>query len=102
MSGEDVWHCSRVCGTYKAKEKWMVTQMPEQVIGRIIRLCSLEGDIVFDPFVGSGTTIAVAKKLGRRHLGFELSTNYAKKALERVQAVKAGDPLDNPDIQGGQ
>jgi site-specific DNA-methyltransferase (adenine-specific) len=50
--------------------------MPEQLLGRIIRLCSTAGDLVLDPFSGSATTVAVAKKLGRRWLAFELSEDY--------------------------
>jgi site-specific DNA-methyltransferase (adenine-specific) len=95
----DTWHCPRVCGTYKAREAWMTTQMPEQVIGRIIRLCSDEGDFVLDPFVGSGTTLAVAKKLGRRYMGFELSKNYAENANRRIEAAAKGQALDIPEIQ---
>jgi site-specific DNA-methyltransferase (adenine-specific) len=51
---------------------------------------------VFDPFTGSGTTLAVAKKLGRQFLGTELSEDYAKYATERLQGIRAGDPLDGP------
>ena len=43
-----------------------------------------EGDLVLDPFSGSATTVAVAKKLGRRYLGFELSTEYAKRGTDRL------------------
>jgi site-specific DNA-methyltransferase (adenine-specific) len=49
--------------------------------------------VVLDPFAGSGTTLAVAKKLGRRWLGFELSEKYAKKATERLDRVHEGQPL---------
>jgi site-specific DNA-methyltransferase (adenine-specific) len=45
--------------------------MPEQLLGRIIRACSNPGDVVLDPFGGSGTTLVVARKLHRRSLGFE-------------------------------
>jgi site-specific DNA-methyltransferase (adenine-specific) len=49
--------------------------------------------VVLDPFAGSGTTLAVAKKLGRCWLGFELSEKYAKKATERLDRVQEGQPL---------
>jgi site-specific DNA-methyltransferase (adenine-specific) len=68
--------------------------MPEQVLGRIIRACSNAGDIVLDPFGGSGTTLAVAKKLRRRYLGFELSPDYAAAINDRLRAAKPGQSLD--------
>ena len=70
---EDTWYFPRVCGTFKERAGWHGCQMPEQLLGRIIRACSNPGELVLDPFAGSGTTLAVAKKLGRRYLGFELS-----------------------------
>jgi site-specific DNA-methyltransferase (adenine-specific) len=68
--------------------------MPEQLLGRIIRASSNEGDLVLDPFGGSGTTLAVARKLGRRFLGFELSEQYAARIDQRLAAIRPGDPLD--------
>jgi site-specific DNA-methyltransferase (adenine-specific) len=47
-----------------------------------------------DPFGGSGTTLVVAKKLGRRYLGFELSADYAAQIRSRLDAVKVGQPLE--------
>lgn len=52
---------------------------------RIIRVCSNEGDIVLDPFLGSGTTCTVARALNRRSIGIECSEAYAGSAFERVQ-----------------
>ncbi len=80
---EDTWYFRRVCGTFKERAGWHGCQMPEQLLGRIIKSCSNPDDTVLDPFAGSGTTLVVAKKLGRRYLGFELSANYVKRA-ERV------------------
>jgi site-specific DNA-methyltransferase (adenine-specific) len=71
--------------------------MPEQLLGRIIRLCSNPGELVLDPFSGSGTTLAVAKKLERRFIGFELSSNYAEKIQARLDAIKPGDKLAGAD-----
>jgi site-specific DNA-methyltransferase (adenine-specific) len=68
--------------------------MPEQLLGRIIRVSSHAGDTVLDPFGGSGTTLAVAKKLGRRFIGSELSEQYAARIEERLAGIEAGDPLD--------
>lgn len=98
--GGNIWHCPRICGTFKSRARITQTQMPEQVLGRIIRLCSKPGDIVYDPMIGSGTTLAVAKKLGRQFLGCELSRSYARQAQQRINGVSKGDPLLHPDIQG--
>jgi site-specific DNA-methyltransferase (adenine-specific) len=68
--------------------------MPEQLLARIIRVCSNEGDLVVDPFSGSATTLAVAKKLGRRFLGFDLSKTYVNLGNKRLAAVEAGDRLE--------
>jgi len=86
---EDVWYLSRVCGTFKERLGWHPCQLPEAMLERIVKLASHEGDVVFDPFVGSGTTLAVAARLGRRWLGCELSGDYAKKARERIKHVEA-------------
>jgi site-specific DNA-methyltransferase (adenine-specific) len=71
--------------------------MPEQLLGRIIRACSNEGDVVLDPFGGSGTTLVVAKKLGRHYLGFELSPEYAARIEARLKAARAGQPLEGSE-----
>lgn len=91
---EDTWYFPRVCGTFKERAGWHGCQMPEQLLGRIIRACSKPSELVLDPFAGSGTTLAVAKKLGRRFLGFELSKQYAAQIRQRLSAIRAGDRLD--------
>jgi site-specific DNA-methyltransferase (adenine-specific) len=90
----DTWYFPRVCGTFKERAGWHGCQMPEQLLGRIIRACSDPGGIVLDPFGGSGTTLAVARKLGRRYLGFELSPEYASQIEARLSSVKVGQPLE--------
>ena len=91
---EDTWYFPRVCGTFKERSGWHGCQMPEQLLGRIIRACSQPGDLVLDPFGGSGTTLAVAKKLGRSFLGLELSEQYATRIKERLASIRTGDTLD--------
>lgn len=93
---EDVWYFPRVCGTFKERAGWHGCQMPEQLLGRIIKVCSNAGETVLDPFGGSGTTLVVAKKLERRFIGFELSKNYAKQIQARLNATNVGDPLYAP------
>ena len=93
----------RVCGTFKERAGWHGCQMPEQLLGRIIRASSNPGDLVIDPFTGSGTTLAVARKLGRRALGFELSPEYAARAQIRLEAAQPGQRLEGgaePTVAG--
>jgi site-specific DNA-methyltransferase (adenine-specific) len=89
----DTWYFPRVAGTFKERAGFHGCQMPEQLLGRIIRACSHEGHLVLDPFVGSGSTMVVAKKLGRHWFGFDLSADYVTKARQRLDAVAVGDPL---------
>ena len=49
---------------------------PDELVRRIIELCSLKNDLVVDPFTGSGTTVSTANKLGRKWIGYELNTSY--------------------------
>ena len=93
----DTWFFSRVCGTFKERKGWHGCQMPEQLLGRIIRVSSNPGELVLDPFSGSGTTLAVAKKLGRDWIGFELSKGYARQAEARLKKIRKGDPLDGAE-----
>ena len=90
----DTWYFPRVAGTFKEREGFHGCQMPEQLLGRIIRCSSNEGDVVLDPFAGSGTTLAVARKLGRQYIGFELSPEYARQARARIRKARPGDLLD--------
>ena len=71
------------------------TQKPEKLLAKLLLASSREGDFVFDPFLGSGTTAAVARKLARRFLGIEIDENYACLALKRVEMAN-----DDPSVQG--
>src|SRR5262245_4624113 len=83
----DTWFFSRVCGTFRERTGHPC-QMPEAVLERIVRVSSSPGDLVLDPFAGSGTTLAVARRLGRRYLGVELSPEYAEGARQRLKLVQ--------------
>ncbi|MBN2811350.1 MAG: site-specific DNA-methyltransferase [Spirochaetales bacterium] len=65
------------------------TQKPEKLVAKLILASSRPGDIVFDPFAGSGTTAVTAKKLGRRWVGIEQNPEYCLWAQKRLE--KAGD-----------
>jgi site-specific DNA-methyltransferase (adenine-specific) len=82
----DVWFYPRVCGTFKERVDHPC-QMPLAVLDRIIAVSSNPGDLVLDPFVGSGTTLVSAKRLGREYQGFELSPAYAAIARARLAAT---------------
>jgi site-specific DNA-methyltransferase (adenine-specific) len=94
---QNVWYFPRVCGTFKERAGFHGCQMPEQLLARIIKVSSNPGELVVDPFAGSGSTLVVAKKLWRDWLGFEISANYAKRIRRRLAGVSAGDPLDGPE-----
>jgi modification methylase len=68
------------------------TQKPEALLHRCILSASKPGEVILDPFFGSGTTGAVAKKLGRRWIGLEREEVYAKAARKRIEKVIPGDP----------
>lgn len=71
------------------------TQKPEKLIAKIMLASSRPGDVVLDPFLGSGTTSVVAKKLGRRYIGIELEEQYCVWAERRLEAA-----AENSAIQG--
>lgn len=97
-AGEDTWYFPRVAGTFKERAGFHGCQMPEQLLGRIIRFCSEEGELVLDPFSGSATTVAVAKKLSRRYVAFDLSEEYVTHGLARLESIQVGGALDGaPD-----
>ena len=89
----DTWYFARVAGTFKEREGFHGCQMPEQLLARIIRTSSKAQDLVLDPFCGSGTTVSVAKKLGRQWMGFELSNDYVNFINQRLERISVGDAL---------
>ncbi len=91
---EDTWYFPRVAGTFKERAGFHGCQMPEQLLGRIIRTCSVQNSLVLDPFSGSATTLAVAKKLGRNFIGFDVSSDYIEYGTKRLSNTEAGDALN--------
>ncbi len=75
-------------------EKAHTTQKPESLLYRVILASSNEGDVILDPFSGSGTTAAVARKLGRRYVGIEREERYVEVARERLRSVRPLKPDD--------
>lgn len=68
------------------------TQKPEALLAKIILAATNPGDVIIDPFFGSGTTGAVAKKLGRHFIGFEREKSYERVAKKRIAAVTPVPP----------
>ncbi|MCB1515153.1 MAG: site-specific DNA-methyltransferase, partial [Hyphomicrobiaceae bacterium] len=68
------------------------TQKPEALLHRVILASSNAGDVILDPFFGTGTTGAVAKRLGRHFIGIERDPAYAKAARERIAGIEALPP----------
>ncbi|MET0597445.1 MAG: site-specific DNA-methyltransferase [Mesorhizobium sp.] len=78
-----------------AGNKLHPTQKPEALLARIMMASTRPGDVVLDPFFGSGTTGAVARRLGRHFVGIERETAYIEAAEARIASVK---PLDDADL----
>ncbi|MCA9250528.1 MAG: site-specific DNA-methyltransferase [Phycisphaerales bacterium] len=83
----DVWEIPFL-STVSLERTGYPTQKPEALLGRIIQASSLPGDLVADFFCGSGTTLAVAKRMGRKWLGCDESEEAVKIAVGRVGQVK--------------
>lgn len=85
----DVWYgpyWGRIQGNNKERRANHDNQLPEAYLERVIRACSNEGDLVMDPFLGSGTTGVIAHALKRRFIGTEFSIDNATSAFERIKS----------------
>lgn len=79
----DVW---TIVPTHKRKETGHIAVMPEKVVDNILE--SIEGEIVLDPFIGSGTTAISCIKNSRKYIGFELDKDYCDLANEKIEEYK--------------
>jgi len=96
----DVWIIPKVTSGANRSSKERTdhpAQFPSALIERIILACSNPGDLVLDPFMGSGTTALVASRLGRRVVGFELSSRYLEIAIDRIEEEREEERI--ADIQ---
>ena len=90
----DVWEFSHIHYCQENRQDHP-TQKPEGLIERIVRASSNEGDLVFDPFLGSGTTARVCQQLGRDCIGIELNPHYTQMAQDRLDQEFFGfDSID--------
>ena len=109
MANGDVWNdvFSMMYSQNMTRENWgkSNTQKPENLLRRIIQVSSNPGDIVMDVFVGSGTTIAAAHKLGRKWVGVDSGEFISDVVIKRMKSVVMGDvmPKLSEDLnwQGG-
>jgi site-specific DNA-methyltransferase (adenine-specific) len=88
------WNLNLATGKQRIKSngtKAHSTQKPEALLYRVIMASSNPGDVVLDPFFGSGTTGAVARKLGRSWIGIERDKKYIKVAQKRINALQEAD-----------
>lgn len=81
---ENVWEFPRICGTFGEKRKWSPTQLPEDLVERIIKGHCKPGGSVLDPFIGSGTTAIVAQRLGIDCVGIDISEPCIKATAEHL------------------
>jgi modification methylase len=86
-----VWQIGLCIGNERIKgsdgKKAHSTQKPEELLKRVILSTTKAGDIVLDPFFGTGTTGAIAKKLGRQFIGIEQESNYIEVAKTRIDEI---------------
>ncbi|MCF4097833.1 site-specific DNA-methyltransferase [Maritalea mediterranea] len=81
-------------------EKVHPTQKPESLLYRVLMATTKPGDVILDPFFGTGTTGAVAKKLGRHFIGIERESDYINAALKRIAAIKPLDKVVLETVKG--
>jgi DNA modification methylase len=92
------WHLPICRGKKRLKfngSKAHPTQKPEALLYRVIEACTNPGDIILDPFFGTGTTGAVAKKLRRNWIGIEKDPDYVQVAKQRIDAIPENGKLDD-------
>lgn len=82
-------HCENTvlrfpCG----RNKIHPTQKPEKLVEKLVKVSTNEGDVVLDPFAGSGTTAVVCAKNGRKYLAYEIDKDYYNKAEERLRNIE--------------
>ncbi|MDP6707032.1 MAG: site-specific DNA-methyltransferase [Alphaproteobacteria bacterium] len=88
------WHLPICSGAERLKvngQKAHSTQKPEALLHRVLLAATEKGDVVLDPFFGTGTTGAVAKRLGRRYIGIEREAAYVELARQRIEGVRRLD-----------
>jgi DNA modification methylase len=96
---DNIWEFPVVCGTYKERRNWHKCQLPLALIDRIVLGHSLPNDLVFDPFLGSGTTAIASKIFGRDFIGIDASATYVKKVGEFLASIPDVAATISPETQ---
>ena len=100
LTPETLWRAEEVSTTTDAKKHLLElfkevslfdTPKPEELIYRVLQLSTNSGDLVLDPYLGSGTTAAVAHKMNRRYIGIEIGEHIKTHCAERIKQVIAGE-----------
>ncbi len=86
---DDVWTIPRVCGTFRERVVGVPTQLPLALVRRVVLGLTNPGDLVVDPFAGSGTTGVVCAESSRRFVGLELREQFAAIARARINSTTA-------------
>jgi DNA modification methylase len=86
-------------GHERVKNPKHPTQKPVRVLEHLLKLGSKEGDLIFDPFMGVGSTGVAALKMQRRFLGFEKETEYVMAAVPRLEAASGRKAILLPQMQ---
>jgi len=94
----DVWYIQMVSGNYPERTSHPA-QYPEELIERIIKVASNEGDIILDPFIGSGTTSRVAKDLKRNYIGYDTNKVYIDITEKRLKQPIQRKKLKSKDTR---
>ena len=89
ISAEDFMEATNsVWNIVPASQSWHPAPFPDEIPRRLIELYTFRGDVVLDPFLGSGTTARVAAALGRRGIGLELNWGYARRSIDRLPQLR--------------
>lgn len=83
-----VWLESRICGTFKERKKHSPNQIPLPIYERIVKALTNEGDLVVDPFAGTGGLGVVCKRLNRNYIGFDIGKDCVKQSNARIRAAE--------------
>lgn len=106
---ETLWRASDVGTTSEAKKELIAllneeplfdTPKPERLIHKILSISTNPGDLVLDPYLGSGTTAAVAHKMGRHYIGVEIGDHAASHCAQRMKCVVRGDSVGISQLVG--
>lgn len=84
----DTWLQSRVCGTFKERQKHSPNQLPVPLMERIVLTCSEPDALVVDPFCGTGSSGVACAMHGRDWLGFDVSTQCVRQSQKRIDAAR--------------